>query len=103
MTEVIDGGALGACTLRPFPQGGARSELEVYVVANIVHELTPGVHYFDARRHELVGLDVPTGYREQLNAQLDITTGLQLSGDPPVALLITAVFERIMWKYAAWG
>lgn len=91
-------GPLGEEAFRPFPAGGARSELEMYVVANRVEGLLPGAHYFDARSHELILVRTSDEYQDGMNRWVANATGAL--GPPPAALVvITAVFARIMWKY----
>lgn len=94
---------LGERTRRPFPSGGARSELEIHVVANDVTGLVAGVHYYDARAHCLVRIGDRDQHQNQLNRWLHGAAGSALNRDPPAVFLITAVFARVMWKYGAIG
>ena len=96
--DVVCDDELGEQALRPYPGGGARSELELYIVANDVDGLAPGAHYFDARAHQLVAVRPRDDYQASLNEWVVNATGA--SGGPPQALiLVTAVFARVMWKY----
>lgn len=100
---VFQDGPYGECTLRPSPSGGARSELEIYVVANDVDGLRGGVHHYDARAHDLVEIRGRDAYQDRLLRWVHGTTGNALNRDPPAMLLITAVFARVMWKYQGIG
>ncbi len=99
ISKVSRRGSLGEIAFRPFASGGARSELEVYVVANDVEGLEVGAHYYDARAHELVGLPAGDVGRRRLNEHVHAATGHTINRDPPAVLVITAVFQRVMWKY----
>lgn len=94
---------LGDHVFRPFASGGARSELELYVIANNVVDLSPGAHYYDARSHELVMVRSRDAYQERVNRRARMATGDSLNTDPPILVLITAVFSRMMWKYRGMG
>ncbi|HEX6509575.1 MAG TPA: SagB family peptide dehydrogenase, partial [Chloroflexota bacterium] len=103
VVRIVRDSILGDQALRPFPGGGARSELEIYVVANDVACLNRGAHYFDPVAHDLVQLRSQEQHHERLIQSIHAATGGMLSRDPPVVLLITAVFARIMWKYQGIG
>lgn len=94
---VVTDDLFGEQVLRPYPTGGARSELEIYVVANDVAGLEPGAHHYDARAHDLVQVRHPEEGQDRLNASVLAATGAE--GTPQAVLLITAVFARVMWKY----
>ena len=94
---------LGDIAFRAFPAGGARSELEVYVVADRVAGLTPGAHYYDARAHELVFLRRRDEAQAQLHSWLQTATGVARATPPQAVLIVTAVFARVMWKYGRFG
>lgn len=96
---VVRDEALGEHAFRPFPSGGARSELEIYVVANDVSGLSPGAYYYDARAHELVHVRARDEHQVGLNKRVAEATGDAINRDPQVVFLITAVFGRVMWKY----
>lgn len=94
---------LGEHALRPFAAGGARGELELYVVANHVAGLPAGAHYYDARGHTLVQLRRADAYQARLNRALHAATGGRLNRDPAAVLVITAVAARVLWKYQGIG
>lgn len=100
--EVVDDEHLGEQALHPYPTGGARSELEVYVVANDVEGVERGAHWYDARRHELRMIRPVDDELQAVNDWVSEATG-GLHRPPQVILLVTAVFERVMWKYHGIG
>ncbi|HEX6538439.1 MAG TPA: SagB family peptide dehydrogenase [Candidatus Dormibacteraeota bacterium] len=94
---------LGDEARHPYPTGGARSELEIYVVANHVKGLSAGAYRFDPVDHALTRLDADNAGRLALLRSVHAVTGGQLNRDPAVVLVITAVFARVMWKYRDLG
>lgn len=94
---------LGDYALRPFAGAGARSELEIYLVANAIEGLRPGAHHFDPLAHDLRVVRERDAHHERLVRWVHAAAGGQLDRDPPAILLITAVFARVMWKYRDLG
>lgn len=99
VTRSVSDGAFGDQAFRPFPGAGARSELEIYVVANQVESLEPGAYWYDARSHDLTLLRRRDERQVVLNRRLNESTGGALNREPQAVLIITAVFARVMWKY----
>jgi len=97
--EVWRDEVLGEQALRPFPGGGARSELEVYVIANQVEGLVAGAYSYDPQAGDLVFVRPADEQQRALNRRIDDATGGALGTAPPAVLVVTAVFGRIMWKY----
>lgn len=93
----------GEHMFRPFPGAGARSELEIYVVANQVGGLEPGAYWYDPRAHELIQVRGCAEYQVSLKGWVDAATGGELNREPQALLVITAVFARVMWKYSNIG
>jgi len=91
------GGDLGEHALRPFASGGARSELEIYVVTRAVVGVAHGSHRYDPRRHALQPV------REWDDTHADLLTRAGADPDIEVLILVTAVFARVMWKYQGLG
>jgi SagB-type dehydrogenase family enzyme len=85
--------------LRAAPSAGALYAGEVYVVAERVDGLEPGVYYYDPVRHSLVPI--------RLGAQLEVVRRAlerpQGVAGAPAALLLTNVFDRYGWRYANRG
>lgn len=90
---------VGDLAFRPFASAGARSELEIYVVANSITGVPRGAHYYDPRRHDLVQVCEPDSHHEHLIRWTHMATG-GLNRDPAAVLLVTAVVARVMWKYS---
>ncbi|WP_437587678.1 SagB/ThcOx family dehydrogenase [Sorangium sp. So ce1000] len=94
---------LGDEALRPFPTAGARSELEIYVLAGDVSGLEPGAYHYDAHRHRLLAIRRRDEHHARIVRSVHAATGGQLNRDPAAILLVTAVFERVLWKYHELG
>jgi SagB-type dehydrogenase family enzyme len=89
----------GIVTRRPYPSGGARYPLEIYVVNNNVKGIQRGIHFYDPLKHRMVLLNKNQIYQKKFNTfLLDVQSPL-LKRPPDVAFIITAVFARTMWKY----
>lgn len=84
---------------RPYPSGGGRYPLELYPVVNAVEGLEPGAYYYDPRRHALHAVRVADEHQSALNNQVAVAAAGALNRDPPLVLLVTAVFERTIAKY----
>ena len=100
-TDVVADERLGEQVFHPYPAGGARSELELYVVANQVDGVVPGAHWYDARAHELVL--IRPGDDELVAVNEWVSDACGLDRPPQAMLVVTAVFERTMWKYQGIG
>ncbi|MDW5328872.1 SagB/ThcOx family dehydrogenase [Plantactinospora sp. KLBMP9567] len=89
----IDG--LGALPLRPYANGGARSELEIYLNVRGVAGLDDGLYHYEPVAHCLEFL------RERLDqAQLTHLSHQQvMCARAPVTLFVTGVVERLAHKY----
>ena len=84
--------------LRPFAGAGARSELEIYVLADNVEELAPGAYWYDPFAHHLELVRTCDEHQERIQRGVSAAAG-GLERTPPATLLITAVFGRIMQRY----
>ena len=84
---------------RPVPSAGGLYPLELYVATRGVETLPDGLYHYDARSHQL----------EQRRSKLlpsEITPlilGQDLVRDANLIIVITAIFQRTMWKYGARG
>ena len=96
-----DGGPPATLELsrRPYPNGGASYELEIYPVVDRCDGLAAGFYHYDAASHELVRLSGRTPEVEQVLADARTATGQRSS--PQVVLVIAARFARVMWTYKA--
>ncbi|HKQ21052.1 MAG TPA: SagB/ThcOx family dehydrogenase [Nitrososphaeraceae archaeon] len=89
----------GTLTSRPYPSGGARYPLEIYVSNNRVDRIQKGIHYYDPLGHSLVLLNKNNTYRRKFNKFiLDVQHPI-MNREPDVVFIITAIFARTMWKY----
>ncbi|KRT70247.1 MAG: hypothetical protein XU15_C0006G0149 [candidate division NC10 bacterium CSP1-5] len=84
---------------RPSPSAGGLYPLELYVATQAVKGLPDGVYHYDARAHQL----------ELMGAGLihphlaDMTIGQEMIRDTNLVIMISAVFQRSMWKYGQRG
>jgi len=85
--------------LRPFASAGARSELELYVVANDIADLEPGAWRYDPGDHRVSRVRARDEHQERLNEWVDAATGHQLSRPPPAIVFVIAVVARMTSKY----
>ena len=84
-------------TRRPYPNGGASYELEIYPVVDRCDGLASGLYHYDAASHELVRISDRTRDVEQFFTEAAAATGHQ--AEPQIVLVITARFARVTWKY----
>jgi SagB-type dehydrogenase family enzyme len=92
-------GRPAAVVLRPFASAGARSELELYAVANAVDGLESGAWHYDPMAHGLTLVRARDEHQAALNRWVNAATGDQLNRDPAAVLIVTAVVERMARKY----
>ncbi len=84
-------------TKRPYPNGGASYELEIYPVVDRCRGLESGLYHYDAATHELVRL---AGRSPEVEAVFtDAKTATAWQANPQIVLAIAARFPRVMWKY----
>lgn len=84
-------------TRRPYPNGGASYELEIYPVVDRCEGLESGLYHYDASSHELVHISGRTDEIEHMFVLAKAATmGM---ANPQIVLAITARFARVMWKY----
>jgi SagB-type dehydrogenase family enzyme len=86
-----------ASSRRPYPSGGARHSLELFVIPVHVAGLPSGCWWFDPRG-ALVAVDTTARFRDQLVALL-----AQDAVAPAGLILITSRFERSLYKYGPLG
>lgn len=84
---------------RPSPSAGGLYPLELYLATQAVEGLPDAVYHYDARAHELEirrkGLIHPNLAK--------LTLGQEMIRDANLVIVITAIFERTMWKYGQRG
>lgn len=90
---------------RPFPSGGSRHSLELYVGAIHVEGLPPNCYYFDpiGSLIPLVGLEEFTGKLERLMLREIAESRVTPVCPPAAVVLVTSVFTRTFWKYQDLG
>lgn len=93
----------GTLTNRPYPSGGARYPLEIYVSNNRIAGIQKGIHYYDPLNHRLILLNRNKTYQKKFNSFLHHVQHPTMNRDPDVVFIITAVFARTVWKYDRLG
>ena len=88
----------GPFTRRPYPNGGASYELEVYLVVDRCVGLAPGFYYYDAVEHGVASLTGPNDDTEALLGDAYMASGQTCR--PQVLLAFASRFQRVSWKYA---
>jgi SagB-type dehydrogenase family enzyme len=81
---------------RPVPSGGGLYPLELYVIALNVSDLAPGIYHYAAFSHLIERLRegrMPS----QLLSQLFM--GQPYVAEASLVVVLTAVFDRSLWKY----
>jgi SagB-type dehydrogenase family enzyme len=87
--------ALGHFALKTSPSGGARHSIEVYVFARKVKGLRRGLYHYNPDTHRLVSVGQAIARRRVS----DYMPGQPWYDDAAAVLLMTAVFERVQWRY----
>ena len=91
-------GPQGPFTIRPYPNGGASYELEIYLVVDRCVGLIPGFYYYNGVEHGLCSMSPPNADTDALLDQAYITSGQTCR--PQVLLALASRFQRVSWKYA---
>jgi len=84
---------------RTYPSGGGLYPLEVYPVLQRVEGIDDGIYHYDPWSHELEEVR-PGNFHAQFAA---MTLGQEMLAVANAILLITALFDRSMWKYGQRG
>ena len=82
---------------RPYPNGGASYELEIYPVIDRCDGLEPGFYHYDSAEHALARISGRTPEVDGVFADARVATGGL--ANPQIVLAIAARFSRVMWKY----
>ncbi|MEO8678392.1 MAG: SagB family peptide dehydrogenase [Vicinamibacterales bacterium] len=85
----------GKVVFRTSPSGGSRHPGEAYVIAHRVTGLAPAVYHYDSATHELVKV----GPRLPRDRFVRILANQHYFRDCAAAIVMTACFERPMWRY----
>jgi SagB-type dehydrogenase family enzyme len=90
-------GRLYEATSRPYPNGGAIYDIELYVIARSCAGLPEGLYHYDPFAH---GLERLSGANAHTNARLiDSARAAGLSESPSVLIAMASRFQRRSWKY----
>jgi SagB-type dehydrogenase family enzyme len=96
MMGVVDGGVFGRLLAKTSPSAGARHPIEAYVIAWKVRGLKPGLYHYSVRRNLLEELRQGDLRQEAVRA----AAGQRWIGDAAFVVVLTAVADRVFWKYS---
>lgn len=88
-------GVTGPGGLRAAPSAGAQYPIETYVVATRVEGIEPGIYHYAPADHALERVRGGTFGGDLVIAGL----GQEFLGQAPVVLVLSAVFQRLRWRY----
>lgn len=88
-------GITGPGGLRAAPSAGAQYPIETYVVASRVEGIEPGIYHYAAADHALERVRGGTFGGDLVIAGL----GQEFLGQAPVVLVLSAIFQRLRWRY----
>jgi SagB-type dehydrogenase family enzyme len=84
---------------RPSPSAGGLYPLELYLAMQTVEGLADGIYHYDARAHQLELRRTGVFHADIA----EMTIGQDMIRDANLVIMITAIFERTMWKYGQRG
>lgn len=85
---------------RPYPNGGAMYELEIYVTVNRCEHLAPGLYHYQPHEHQLHQVADNTESVQSLLRHSSLPApGTGQLIQPHVLLTITTRYPRVNWKY----
>jgi SagB-type dehydrogenase family enzyme len=86
---------------RPYPSGGASYEFELYPCVFACRGLAKGLYFYDAPSHRLHPMPATAADLAGIATRIQSSLGRAAlpAAVPNVALLITARFARVGWKY----
>lgn len=85
---------------RPVPSGGGLYPLELYVFAQRVDDIDPGIYHYAVLPHALEQVRSLALPRQIIG---DLFLGQPYVGDAASVIALTAVMERSLWKYGDRG
>lgn len=88
---------IGELTSRPYPNGGASYELEIYLGVNQAADLARGFYYYDPEVHALCLVRPPNADLEALLDDAWISAARLCR--PQVLITLASRFQRVSWKY----
>lgn len=80
---------------RTAPSAGALYPIEIYILANNVDEIKPGIYHYAVREHILEEI-APGSFREQFETA---ALGQNFCITSAAVFIFSAIFERAKWKY----
>lgn len=89
---------IGEFTSRPYPNGGASYEFELYLTVNASAGLERGFYYYDPEAHTLSLVRRPNEDTEALLDDAWVSSARQCR--PQVLITIASRFHRVSWKYS---
>ncbi len=95
--QTLEGGVLYEESSRPYPNGGACYELELYPIVYNCDGLRPGAYHYEPAEHQLSWLSPITPLTMEPLEHTRVATGQR--DMPQVLITITARFQRLTWKY----
>jgi SagB-type dehydrogenase family enzyme len=98
-TGWIEGGPLGKLIAKTSPSAGARHPIECYVFAFRVARLKPGLYHYAVKSNRLERLRAG----DQTAHVLDFLADCDWLRNAAFVCVMTAVTERLFWKYPAAG
>jgi SagB-type dehydrogenase family enzyme len=97
LTGWFDGGAMGPLIAKTSPSAGSLHPVECYIMAWNVGGLRPGLYHYDVKSDELRRLRSGDFRQEAVRA----ASGQRWVGRSAFLCIMTAVFERTLWKYSS--
>jgi SagB-type dehydrogenase family enzyme len=89
----------GVLTKRPYPSGGSRYPLEIYISNNRIKDIQKGIYQYDPLKHRLILMSQNNTYQKKFNSFIKDIQNPSMIRVPDILLIITAVFARTLWKY----
>ena len=86
-------------TRRPYPSGGGRYPLELFIAAFRCDGIERGLYHYDPKAHLLERIGVPGRLLDELADDLRTFTSRTAGWLPQISIVMTARFQRVSWKY----
>jgi SagB-type dehydrogenase family enzyme len=97
LTACFDSGVTGPLIAKTSPSAGSLHPIESYIIVWNVVGLRPGLYHYDVKGDELRRLRSGDFRREAVRA----ASGQRWVGRSAFLCVMTAVFERTLWKYSS--
>lgn len=85
------------CSSRPYANGGACYELELYVIVNRCQNLTSGLYHYCPQDHQLAKISPLNKYTEILLNNAETATIPPCN--PQILIILASRFPRVSWNY----